>query len=267
MPTERSKSSALRPAMPTRLPFRSRRTCARRSRPAPDRCRRGKGRTWHHFEHHHRRNRPKTPDDPGLSRRVEGRPRRSSIVYLAERESDKQQVVLKTSTPPRSGRILLQRFVQEFDIISSIDHPNVVKIYDRGFSDPRVHREGVFSHGSLPKSSPRLEWPTGPCRCLPRRERAASRPQPRRHTRDIKPGNLMARADGSIVLADFGIAKAAGEDKGRTLQGSSTGPLLRFAGADRRQPRDDAVDIPLLDSFLRDVDAPTAVRCRYPCRD
>jgi len=41
--------------------------------------------------------------------------------------------------------------------------------------------------------------------------------------RDIKPGNLMARADGSIVLADFGIAKRLGEDKGRTLQGELYG--------------------------------------------
>jgi serine/threonine protein kinase len=41
--------------------------------------------------------------------------------------------------------------------------------------------------------------------------------------RDIKPGNLMARADGSIALADFGIAKRLGEDFGRTRQGELYG--------------------------------------------
>jgi len=41
--------------------------------------------------------------------------------------------------------------------------------------------------------------------------------------RDIKPGNLMARADGSIALADFGIAKRLGDDFGRTRQGELYG--------------------------------------------
>src|SRR6266702_2975819 len=66
----------------------------------------------------------------------------SSIVYLAERESDKRQVVLKILNATAGlDEILLQRFVQEFDIISSIDHPNVVKIYDRGFSDRHAYLE------------------------------------------------------------------------------------------------------------------------------
>src|SRR5690349_46493 len=75
----------------------------------------------------------------------------SSVVYLAERESDKQQVVLKVLDATAGlNEILLQRFVQEFDIISSIDHPNVVKIYDRGFSDRHAYiAMEYFPDGSL----------------------------------------------------------------------------------------------------------------------
>src|SRR5207247_6465275 len=80
----------------------------------------------------------------------------SAIVYLAERESDKQQVVLKIlNATAGMDEILLQRFVQEFDIISSIDHPNVVKIYDRGFSDRQAYLAmEYFPNGSLAELIP-----------------------------------------------------------------------------------------------------------------
>src|SRR5262249_20352279 len=75
----------------------------------------------------------------------------SSVVYLAERESDKRQVVLKILDAVAGlDEVVLQRFVQEFDIISSIDHPNVVKIYDRGFSDRHAYiAMEYFPDGSL----------------------------------------------------------------------------------------------------------------------
>ncbi len=150
----------------------------------------------------------------------------SAIVYLAERESDKQQVVLKIlNATAGMDEILLQRFVREFDIISSIDHPNVVKIYDRGFSDRQAYLAmEYFPNGSLAELIPRglsarqalslLAQAAGALREI--------------HTRgvihrDIKPGNLMARADGSIVLADFGIAKRLGNDLGHTRHGELYG--------------------------------------------
>jgi len=150
----------------------------------------------------------------------------SSIVYLAERETDKQQVVLKIlDAKAGMDEILLQRFVQEFDIISSIDHPNVVKIYDRGFSDRHAYiAMEYFPNGSVAEVIPRglngrqalslLAQAAGALREV--------------HTRgvihrDIKPGNLMARADGSIVLADFGIAKRLGNDLGHTRHGELYG--------------------------------------------
>ena len=150
----------------------------------------------------------------------------SSIVYLAERESDKQHVVLKILNATAGlDEILLQRFVQEFDIISSIDHPNVVKIYDRGFSDRHAYiAMEYFPDGSLADLIP--DGLSGR-QALSLLAQAASALR-EIHSRgiihrDIKPGNLMARADGSIVLADFGIAKRLGEDKGRTRQGELYG--------------------------------------------
>ena len=150
----------------------------------------------------------------------------SSIVYLAERESDKQQVVLKILNATAGlDEIMLQRFVQEFDIISSIDHPNVVKIYDRGFSDRHAYiGMEYFPDGSLVEV---ISKGLSARQALSLLAQAASALR-EIHSRgivhrDIKPGNLMARADGSIVLADFGIAKRLGDDLGHTRHGELYG--------------------------------------------
>src|SRR3989441_12775469 len=150
----------------------------------------------------------------------------SSVVYLAERESDKQQVVLKIlNASPSLDETLLQRFVQEFDIISSIDHPNVVKIYDRGFSEHHAYiAMEYFPGGNLAEI---IVTGLSERQALSLLAQAGSALREIHNRgiihRDIKPGNLMARTDGSIALADFGIAKKLGEDLGRTRQGELYG--------------------------------------------
>jgi class 3 adenylate cyclase/tRNA A-37 threonylcarbamoyl transferase component Bud32 len=150
----------------------------------------------------------------------------SSIVYLAERESDKQQVVLKILNATAGlDEVMLQRFVQEFDIISSIDHPNVVRIYDRGFSDRHAYiAMEYFPDGSLLEVISKGLSARQALSLLAQAAGALREVHGRGIVhRDIKPGNLMARADGSIVLADFGIAKRLGDDLGRTRQGELYG--------------------------------------------
>jgi serine/threonine-protein kinase PpkA len=150
----------------------------------------------------------------------------SSVVYLAERESDGQQVVLKIlNAIPGQNETMLQRFVQEFDIISSIDHPSVVKIYDRGFGEHQAYiAMEYFPGGSLTEVI--ANGLTGrQALSLLAQAGAALREIHARGIihRDIKPANLMARADGSIALADFGIAKRLGDDLGRTRHGELYG--------------------------------------------
>jgi len=150
----------------------------------------------------------------------------SSVVYLAERDSDKQQVVLKIlNAAVGNNEAMLQRFVQEFDIISSINHPNVVKIYDRGFSEQYAYLAmEYFPAGSLVEVI--ANGLTGR-QALSLLAQAASALREIHGRgilhRDIKPANLMVRADGSIALTDFGIAKRLGEDLGRTRHGELYG--------------------------------------------
>ena len=150
----------------------------------------------------------------------------SSVVYLAERESDRQQVVLKILNARRGGDdSVVQRFMQEFDIISSIDHPNVVKIYDRGFGEDHAYiAMEHFSGGSLTEV---IANGLSGRQSLSLLAQAASALREIHNRgilhRDIKPANLMARADGSIALVDFGIAKRLGDDLGRTRHGELYG--------------------------------------------
>ena len=65
-----------------------------------------------------------------------------SAVYLARRASSDQEVVLKVllQVPDVADSIgAFDRFLQEYELIADIDHPNIVKIYDLGVGDDHAH--------------------------------------------------------------------------------------------------------------------------------
>ncbi len=56
--------------------------------------------------------------------------------------------------------------------------------------------------------------------------------------RDLKPSNLLVRADGSVLLADFGIARMLADDRALTRSSALLGSLPYMAPEQRRDPRD-----------------------------
>lgn len=133
-----------------------------------------------------------------------------SEVYLARREADGQELALKI-LHNRIGEEaeLLQRFIQEYLIISQIRHPNVVQIYDQAFSDELAYIAMEY----LPCGDLRKRIAAGisvmdaiDIICQTASALGAIHSQGVVH-RDLKPDNLMFREDGSIALVDFGIAK------------------------------------------------------------
>ena len=150
----------------------------------------------------------------------------SSTVYLAEREPDHEKIALKIlNSRPGDDPELLQRFVQEAAMISRIGHPNIVRIFDHGFTEDCAYiAMEYFPRGSL------AQVVGG---ALPSRQAlsllaqaASALAEIHRHGivhRDVKPANFMVREDGVIALADFGVAKDLSTDTTKTQFGVSFG--------------------------------------------
>ena len=149
-----------------------------------------------------------------------------SNVFLAERESDGAQVALKIlNARPSDDKQLLQRFIQESALISDIDHTNVVRIYDKGFTDDYAYiAMEYFTGGSLKDVIAKGLSPRQALSLLAQAAAALAEI----HSlgivhRDVKPANMMLRADGTMVLADFGIAKRSEGSMDRTVHGEFFG--------------------------------------------
>jgi eukaryotic-like serine/threonine-protein kinase len=136
----------------------------------------------------------------------------TSMVYLAESERAGEMVVLKVlRDAPENGDVHVQfaRFLQEYELISKIRHPNVVRIFDLGIADDHAYiAMEYFQRGDL-----RAHIAKGLERQIAVRNLAqmAGALQVVHAVgvlhRDLKPGNIMLRNDGSLAIIDFGLAK------------------------------------------------------------
>ena len=157
----------------------------------------------------------------------------SSTALLAERRRDSASVVVKVVQPApgtETGGTLLARLVQEYQLISQLNHPNLARIHDMGFEFPNAYViMEYFSAGNLiPVCQRGLE--------LPIREALSYAVQVARGLsalheanilhRDLKPANVMLRADGSAAIIDFGLIKHLGNPLDVTQMGDIVGTPL-----------------------------------------
>jgi serine/threonine protein kinase len=128
------------------------------------------------------------------------------------------------------------RFRREAMAAARLVHPNIVQVYDFGF-DERSGRHYIVmerivgpsgaqvlrDRGRLPVDEA-VDWIAQACRGLEYAHRNGL------VHRDVKPGNLLlSEADGTIKLADFGIAKIASDESSITQVGSVLGTAAYLA--------------------------------------
>ncbi|MFO1317179.1 MAG: serine/threonine-protein kinase [Burkholderiales bacterium] len=153
------------------------------------------------------------------------------VVWLAEGTDGhlKRAVALKLPLAVVRNRAQGGRFARERDILASLAHPNIARLYDAGVTgdgQPYLALEYV-------EGEPLPAWCDA--RRLPLRERLALfrdvlRAVAYAHAnlvvhRDLKPSNILVTADGDVKLLDFGIAKLVTDGGGAATE------LTRIAGS------------------------------------
>ncbi|MBA2559455.1 MAG: serine/threonine protein kinase, partial [Propionibacteriales bacterium] len=109
-----------------------------------------------------------------------------------------------------------RRFVREARSAARLASPNIVAVYDQGDDGGVVFlvMEYVPGRATL-RNLIRNEAPLAPCRAVAIFEEvlkaiATAHAAGIVH-RDVKPGNVLVRIDGRVILTDFGIARTAGD--------------------------------------------------------
>ena len=134
----------------------------------------------------------------------------SAVIYLAHPKTGGNPVALKViEMDGNTPADVLSRFINEHEMLERLRHPNIIPIHAQWFSDHHAYiAMEYFPCGSL---TGMLHAPMPHTAALLILRQCALGLEAAHEAgivhRDLKPGNILMRADGTLALTDFGIAK------------------------------------------------------------
>ena len=147
-------------------------------------------------------------------------------VYLAVQESLDREVALKVMAPAlAANQEFTERFLKEGRITARLSHPNLVTVFDIGQHGTLYYLAAEFIPGGTLRD--KLNQGLSVAEALDVVRDVAHGLHYAHECgfvhRDVKPGNVLFRLNGTAVLADFGIAKSIDGSTMATQVGSSIG--------------------------------------------
>lgn len=164
-------------------------------------------------------------DVPGYERIRRLAAAAESTVWLARRESDQRELVLKSMArlpDDAEGGLLGDEFLETCASFEALDHAGIAHMYDHGIEDgrPWLAME-YFPHGHLGR---RLGAPVAPAVAVDYIRQLASALDVLHYCDiihgDLKPANVMFRDDDTLAIADFGIVRRFGDKDVLTVPGN-----------------------------------------------
>jgi serine/threonine protein kinase len=172
-----------------------------------------------------------------------------SVVYLAVDLRTGNEVALKLLSPELAGnQVFRERFFRESRIALSIEHPNIVPVYEGGQDEGELYiamRNIEGRHlGELIREEGRLELEQTATILGQVAGALDTAHQVGLVHRDVKPGNILLGSGDEVFLSDFGLTKEALSASGFTATGQMVGTVDYVAPEQiRGDPLDGRADV------------------------
>ena len=150
------------------------------------------------------------------------------VVYRAVQHGSQRQVAVKMILAEQAGSPgAMERFRSEVEAVASLDHPNILPVYEAGETDGMPFYSLKFAEGGTLRE--RIAEFHGKPREAARVIATVARAVHHAHERgilhrDLKPGNILLDGEARTpFVADFGLAKWLGRDNRLTIASTALG--------------------------------------------